>query len=109
MSTFMSEENIFLIISSSGEAKSHVFEALRESRSGNFDKAADLLKAADEELKKAHEIQTDLLQAEAAGHTGDQISLLMVHSQDHLMTTMLARDMADEIVALSKELHQLKK
>jgi len=106
MSILKAEENIFLIISSAGSAKSYVFDALRESRKGNFDNASNLLKCADDELKKAHGVQTELLQNEAAGNKGDNISLLMIHAQDHLMTAMLARDLADEIIALNSELYQ---
>lgn len=108
MSMLMAEEKIFVIISSAGSAKSMVFEALKESRKGNFDLASELLKSADDELKKAHSVQTELLQREAAGNAEGNLSLLMIHAQDHLMTSMLARDMADEIVALNRELHQIK-
>jgi len=109
MNISKTEESIFLIISSSGAAKSFVFEAIRESRLGHFQKATDLLKSADDELKNAHVIQTELLQKEAAGNNENQISLLMIHAQDHLMSSMLSRDLADEIIALNKELDQLKK
>lgn len=108
MSMSKAEESIFFIISNSGSARSHVFEALRESRKGNFDNAISLLETADDELKKAHSVQTVLLQEEAAGDMKD-VSLLMVHAQDHLMTSMLARDFSDEILALSRELFNIKK
>lgn len=108
MSILKAEERIFVIISSAGTAKSFVFEALRESRKGNFELASGLLKSADDELKKAHEVQTELLQNEAAGNSEETISLLMIHAQDHLMTSMLARDLADEIIALNRELHQIR-
>ncbi|OWL78576.1 molecular chaperone TorD, partial [Vibrio parahaemolyticus] len=32
------------------------------------------------------------------------MTLVMVHAQDHLMTTILAQEMAVEIVALNKQL-----
>lgn len=100
------EEKIFTMISSAGTAKSMVFEAMRESRRGNCDQASELLQSADEELKKAHSIQTELLQLEAAESGIANISLLMVHAQDHLMMSMLARDLADEIIELNRERHQ---
>lgn len=102
------EETILLIISNSGSARSHVFEALREARKGNFKDVKSLLDSADEELKNAHSIQTTLLQQEAAGNN-NEVSLLMVHAQDHLMTSMLARDFADEIVHLNGEIYEVKK
>jgi len=100
------EESIFLMISNAGSAKSYIFEALRESRKGRFDQVPDLLKSADDELKKAHSIQTELLQMEAAGGSGESVSLLMVHAQDHLMTVMLAKDLAEEMIEMNRASHR---
>ncbi len=38
-----------------------------------------------------------MLSAEAAGDHAD-LGLIMVHAQDHLMTTMLLRDIVDSLV-----------
>jgi PTS system cellobiose-specific IIA component len=107
MDILNTEQIVFSIISFSGSARSHVFEALKEVKKGNMAQAAALLSAADHELKEAHAVQTDIIQQEAAGIEMN-VNLLMVHAQDHLMTSMLARDLADEIVYLNKEINQIK-
>ncbi len=109
MDLLKDEEKIFTIISGSGTAKSMIFKAIRESRKGQFEQATKLLQSADDELKKAHSVQTELLQRESAGNMECNISLLMVHAQDHLMTSTLARDLADEMIELRRELHQIRK
>ena len=45
------------------------------------------MKQSTEEMLKAHELQTDLIVREAEGEKLD-IGLIMVHSQDHLMTAI---------------------
>ena len=59
---------IFEIISNGGTAKGLSYEAIASAEEGNFEKADELLKEADEYLVKAHQIQTDLIQSEAAGN-----------------------------------------
>ena len=55
---------IFEIISNGGTAKGLSYEAIASAEEGNFEKADELLKEADEYLVKAHQIQTDLIQSE---------------------------------------------
>lgn len=93
------EELIITIIVQSGEAKSSAMEAIQSAKAGEFDKAKELLAAANESLGAAHHVQTSLIQAEAGGEK-TEVSLLMVHAQDHLMTSMVTRDLAAEIVEL---------
>lgn len=97
------EEIIFGIISSAGMAKGLIYEAMEEASKDNFDKADELLKEADSEILKAHNIQTEIIQAEARGDNYP-VSVLFVHAQDHLMTTMEVRTLADVIIKLNKKL-----
>lgn len=97
--TMSLEQLIITIIVQSGEAKSSAMEAIQSAKQGEFDKAKELLAAANESLGKAHHVQTKMIQAEAGGEK-TEVSLLMVHAQDHLMTAMTARDLASEIVDL---------
>ena len=57
------------------------------------------LDAADAELLEAHHAQTDLLQKYASG-TEVKIEIIMVHAQDHLMTTMNLKEVAVELITL---------
>lgn len=91
----------FEIISTAGTAKSMLMEALREAKEGNIETAEDLVTQAEEMLLQSHHVQTELLQAEARGEQND-IGFISVHAQDHLMTTMLLKDMMAYIIELYK-------
>ena len=96
------EEIVLSIIMHSGEARSYSMEAITLAKRGDFKKSRELIRMADEELGYAHSSQTSLIQGETAN---DQIdfSLLLVHAQDHLMTSMLAIELIQEIIILHKE------
>jgi PTS system cellobiose-specific IIA component len=85
------------LIVDAGSARSFAMEAIRLAKEGKMPEAKESLENAGNELAKAHHVQTDLIQKEAKGdHT--EINLFMVHAQDHIMTAMLAKDLALEIV-----------
>lgn len=94
----------FEIILNSGNSRTTVHEAFAAMREGNYDKATELLEAANEELLLAHKAQTKLLQ-EYAGGTEIKIEIIMVHAQDHLMTTMTLREVALEMLELYKKVN----
>lgn len=100
----MDTNNIaFELILFSGNGRSSAMEAIQEAKQGNFERAEELLKQATEELGKAHNFQTQLIQAEA-DRKSNPVNILLVHAQDHLMTAMTVRDLAAEIVELYKKL-----
>ncbi|MBS4456619.1 PTS lactose/cellobiose transporter subunit IIA [Tuanshanicoccus lijuaniae] len=94
-------ESVMSIIIHSGNAKSSGVEAIQEAKMKNFDLAEEKLNEANQEINKAHNAQTKLLSLEANGEF-PIVSLLVVHSQDHLMTTMTFLEMAREFVELYK-------
>ena len=96
------ELTIFKIISSSGDARGDAFEALRLARLGDFIAAENKMNEAKEKSLEAHSAQTQLITEEINGNKQD-ISLLMVHAQDHLMTSLLARDLIEEMIEMLKE------
>ena len=96
----------FEIILNSGNARSIVHEAFEAMREGKYDLATEKLKASNEELLKAHQAQTDLLQEYACGteiNVEIIMEIIMVHAQDHLMTTMTLREVALEMLELYKK------
>lgn len=95
------EEIVFNIISHAGDARSMCFEGLNFARKGDFKKADELIDKAKKELYEVHNIQTSLIQKEASGE-GCDVSLLLVHAQDHLMTAMLAKDLIIELMRMYK-------
>ncbi|GEM04835.1 PTS mannose transporter subunit IIA [Halolactibacillus miurensis] len=90
------------IITHSGDAKSHAMEAIKAAREGDFEKADDSIKQAERAFVEAHHSQTALLTKEAQGQK-TEVSLLMVHAQDHLMTSMTFTDLAKEIIFLHQK------
>lgn len=73
------------IILDAGDARTHATDAMRAELAGDRAKADDLMKQAKECIKKAHNAQTDVIQAEARGEHV-QFSLLFMHAQDTVMT-----------------------
>lgn len=99
------EEIIMSLIIHSGEVRSYSMEAIQCAKKGNIDEAKELIEKAEMELSKAHDVQTSLIQKEASGEK-TEISLLMVHAQDHLMTSMTLKTLAVEIIDIHEELHK---
>lgn len=97
------EEIVFGLIASAGSARSMAFEALEKAKEGSFDEADELIAQANESQAEAHNIQTELLTQEARGNHTD-VDVLLVHAQDHLMTSILAVELISEIVELYKRL-----
>jgi len=91
------EEIILNLIMHSGEARSYAMEAIQKAKNGEIEEARELIKKSSEELSYAHNSQTNLIQGEASGKK-TEVSLLLVHAQDHLMTTMIVKDLANEII-----------
>ena len=91
------------LIANGGNAKSLAFEAIRLAKKGDIAGARSKLKESDQSLNEAHNSQTGMLTKEAQGdHT--KVTLLVVHSQDHLMNAITFRDLAGEMVDLYEKL-----
>ncbi|MFT8394313.1 MAG: PTS lactose/cellobiose transporter subunit IIA [Liquorilactobacillus ghanensis] len=100
----MEEKNMEVamqLIVNGGNAKSSAFEAINLAKSGKFDGAKEKLNEANDFLAKAHNSQTSLLTEEANGNN-EELTLLMVHAQDHVMNAITFIDLASEIVDLYK-------
>lgn len=100
------EQKIVGMISSAGDSKAKAFEALKMVRESRYEDAKKLLAEAREIDLAAHKIQTELITAEmSGGEDKPEIGLLMVHAQDHYMTSQLARDLIETLIEVfeSKE------
>lgn len=95
----MSDEQVIMqLISQGGSARSNSIEAIRKARERDLKASELLMQKAHDDLVKAHNLQTKLLQKEVNGE-GEAPTLLMVHAQDHLMNAMTVNDLAKEIIA----------
>lgn len=97
---------VFEIINYGGTAKGLAYEALEAAEKGNYEEAEKLLKEADENLVQAHKIQTDIIQQEAAGQK-NEVTVLFVHAQDHLMTAMEAKSLIEYMIKMHKKIDAL--
>lgn len=100
------QEIVLDIIVHSGEARAYAHEALSKANNGDFKGADDSMALANEAIDRAHNIQTGIIQKEAAGEK-QEVSVLFVHSQDHLMTAITEKNLISEIIELRKLLHPL--
>ena len=91
----------FGIIAHAGDARSYAFGALEAAKAGNFEEAEALLKQSNDAAVEAHHMQTELLVNEANGNK-TPVDVLLVHAQDHLMTSMLAVEVIKELIELYK-------
>ena len=96
-------EQAMMLIMHSGSARSFAMEAISEAKENKFEDAHNLIKECEKEVVSAHKIQTELIQSEARGDK-HELTLLMVHAQDHLMTTLVVKDMAQEFIELYEKL-----
>ena len=96
------------LIANSGNARSLVFEAFNEVKQGNYEEAEKMMAEAEESLTDAHKVQMDLLVSEANGEK-TELGILLVHAQDHFMTSLLAFDMMKVIIEMQKKLDELEK
>jgi len=84
------------IVALSGDARTKLLNAVKAAKEGDFARTKALVSEAQELLNDAHTSQTDLLTAEARGELTTP-TVLLVHAQDHLMTTMLLRDVIEAL------------
>ncbi|WP_407855443.1 PTS lactose/cellobiose transporter subunit IIA [Enterococcus hailinensis] len=106
MSDTMTQEQLEAVmglIINAGNAKSDAMEAIQVAKAGDFVLAKEKLEAADQALVEAHHSQTGLLTEEASGNPMN-VTLLAVHSQDHLMTSITFKDLATEVVEIYERL-----
>lgn len=100
------EEVVFGIVGHAGEAKGLAHEALKLSEEGKIEAANNLMKECDQAILKAHYIQTDLIQKEAAGDRMP-ISMLFVHAQDHLMGALSEKELIKKMIIQNSRLINL--
>ncbi len=100
-------EIAFNIITYSGNARGIAVEAIEMAKEGNIKDAREHLEEARKEINNSHNYQTELITNEANGKP-NELSVLLIHSQDHLMTSMVVIDMAEYFIDLFEDNQKLK-
>ena len=97
-------ESAFQIVSFSGDARSSAMEAIQLAKAGKIEEAKKAIIDARNTIAEAHHHQTDMISAEANGEELP-FSVLLIHGQDHLMTSMVVIDLAEEIIELYEKIN----
>ena len=97
------EEIIMGLIINSGQARSISYAALKKAKQGDFAQAKKMMEQSRVALNEAHKIQTRLI-GDDQGLGKTKVSLVLVHAQDHLMTSMLARELVTELIELHEKI-----
>lgn len=96
----------FNIILHAGNARSSAMEAIALAKAYRFTEARDKIQEADQEFTEAHHVQTQLLQDEANGKE-NEVTVILIHAQDHLMTAMTVKDLANEMIDMYEKMEEL--
>lgn len=90
------------VVAFSGNARSNFLEALDLAKACKFDEADQYIKMGLENLDLASLAQKDFLDNEVEGsHEG--LDFLAIHAQDHYMTTLLLRDLINNLIDIYKK------
>ncbi|MDR0125134.1 MULTISPECIES: PTS lactose/cellobiose transporter subunit IIA [Bacillus] len=96
----LTEEQIsFQLILHSGNARSKIIQSLKVFRNNQTEEAFELFKQAEDDLSQAHEIHFQMIQKEAGGEKTN-FSLLLMHAEDHLMSTMTMKELVGELLLI---------
>ena len=95
------EEVVMGLIINSGQARSLAYAALKQAKQGDF-AAKAMMEQSRQALSEAHRVQTQLIESDE-GEGKMKVSLVLVHAQDHLMTSMLARELVAELIELHEK------
>ncbi|SQC45682.1 PTS system cellobiose-specific transporter subunit IIA [Klebsiella pneumoniae] len=93
------EEQVMGIIINAGQSRSLCYEALHAAKAGDFATADAKMQEAAHYSREAHLVQTQLIEADE-GEGKTKMTLVMVHAQDHLMTSILAKELIAELIAI---------
>ena len=95
------------LILDAGDAHSSAMMAIQAAREFRFADAEELIRQAEASLTRAHNVQTDTIQAEARGESAP-LNLIMVHAQDHLTMALMSMDNAKECLNIYRMIAELK-
>lgn len=84
----------FQVISAVGTARSFYIEAIQEAKKGNIEKAKEMIQEGVTVFQEGHHAHAGLIQKEANGEI-DQITLLLMHAEDQLMSAETLKIVAE--------------
>ena len=100
------EQICFEIISNVGGARSSYIEAIDLARKREFEQAQASVKQGGEYFLAGHQAHARLIQKEASKE-GVNVSLLLMHAEDQLMSAETFRILADRFMELYQDLEKV--
>lgn len=105
----MNEEYLCLqIITDVGNARSKYIEAIQEAKAGNYAACNELLKQGNEAYAKGYRTHAELVGKEAEGTRAD-LSLLLIHAEDQLMSAESFKILCNEFLDVYRKFDQLQR
>lgn len=95
----------FEMISNAGAAKSNFIEALQVAKEGQLEEAKALMQEGHQMLIDAHKAHSSLISKEAA-QENIQLTLLLVHAEDQLMSCETIKLLITELIEVHQVLNQ---
>lgn len=92
------------IIMDAGDARDYITKALKAMSQNDYTAVGENIRCAQEKIKSAHGIQTEIVQEEIEGEPFPP-SLLFNHAQDTLMTISTELNLAREFQIMMKNVH----
>ncbi|MDO5403510.1 MAG: PTS lactose/cellobiose transporter subunit IIA [Eubacteriales bacterium] len=86
------------IILKAGDCRNKCMEALKKAKTGDLIAADNVLAEARQDIIKAHQAQTEVIQATVAGEKPLEYSLIFSHAQDTMMTIMSEYNLTKELL-----------
>lgn len=102
------ENEIMQIIVYAGNARSLAMQSIQAAKKGQQQAAAQAMKEADTHLKEAHHTHAHILSTAADENKSVELTLFMVHGEDHLMSAVTTIDLAKEILGVHDELKEIR-
>lgn len=93
----------FGLILHSGNARSYGMEAIAAAKNGDLEKAKQSIEKGKQELLFAQKVHANMIQSEASGNK-TELSLLLMHGEDHFMMGQLTIDLANELIDVYQKL-----
>ena len=112
MKKYTAEDIVMNLVCNGGDCRSKALEAIQKGTDIVTDTnmagagiSHKMMAQAQQSMHLAHNFQTELIQAEMREDESEkaELSLLMVHGQDHLMDGMVVYDLASEIIEILRE------
>lgn len=90
------------IVTYAGCAKSCYMQALQEAKKGNWELVEPRIKEGEQHYRQAHEAHGDIIIKEV-NSLEPQITLLMAHAEDQIMSAELVRVLVEELIEIYKK------